>query len=106
MWALEKEHTLIGYICFWMFANEVQIINLAVHPDHRKLKQGLSLLKRLIEKSRSNGVRNIWLEVRPSNLAARNLYKKTGFKEFGKRPQYYQDTKEDAVLMALEIAIK
>ena len=103
IWALEEKNSLIGYICFWMFASEVQIINIAVHPDRRKLKQGSSLLNRLVEKSRSNGIRNIWLEVRPSNQPARNLYTKTGFKEIGKRPQYYPDTKEDAILMALEI---
>lgn len=106
IWALEKNNKLTGYICFWIFANEVQIINLAVHPEHRNQKQGSSLLKRLINSSRSNGVRNIWLEVRPSNLPARSLYKKTGFREFGKRPEYYPDTKEDAILMSLEITIE
>jgi ribosomal-protein-alanine N-acetyltransferase len=106
IWALEDEKKLIGYICFWMFANEVQILNFAVHPDRRNKKAGLSLLNRLIEYCRPNGVTNIWLEVRPSNTAARRLYRKTGFKEIGKRPQYYPDTKEDAILMALEITIE
>ena len=105
IWALEDGDALIGYICFWMFASEVQIINIAVHPDRRKLKQGFNLLKRLVEKSRSNGIRKIWLEVRPSNQPARNLYKKAGFKKIGIRPQYYPDTKEDAIIMALEVTI-
>ena len=42
-----------------------------------------------------------WLEVRPSNASARALYKSFGFKEVGRRPRYYEDTNEDAILLAL-----
>jgi ribosomal-protein-alanine N-acetyltransferase len=43
-----------------------------------------------------------WLEVRPSNTAARALYESFGFQEVGRRPLYYADTEEDAILLALE----
>ena len=63
---------------------------------------GQFLLTRMIEKGISEGVKNAWLEVRPSNLSARNLYKQLGFRETGIRPNYYPETKEDAILMSLD----
>jgi [ribosomal protein S18]-alanine N-acetyltransferase len=90
-----------GYICFWVLEGEIQLLNLAVHPERRGKGLGKFLLTGMIEKGISEGVNNICLEVRPSNLSARNLYKKLGFHETGIRSNYYSETKEDAILMSL-----
>jgi ribosomal-protein-alanine N-acetyltransferase len=104
LWALIQDKKILGYICFWMFDTEIQIINLAVRPENRRQKLGQSMLKRMIEAGSSNGLRSIWLEVRPSNVAARNLYTKFGFHEAGRRKRYYSDTNEDAIIMMLNLS--
>jgi ribosomal-protein-alanine N-acetyltransferase len=100
LWVFEREKTLSGYICFWMFDEEAQILSLAVHPRDRRKGFGHHLLKKMIEMAVSKGVRYIWLEVRPSNLAGKELYQKLGFEEVYRRPRYYSNT-EDAIVMGL-----
>jgi [ribosomal protein S18]-alanine N-acetyltransferase len=103
LWVLVSDETVTGYICFWIVGDEIQILNLAVHPEKRHLGLGQFLLTRMIETGISAGAKNAWLEVRPSNLSARNLYKKQGFCEIGIRPNYYPESKEDAILMSLTL---
>lgn len=101
LWALTGRDGLAGYLCFWMFRNEIQLINFAVHPLRRRKGCGRFLLDWLIQTGISKGMGSIWLEVRVSNAAARGLYQKLGFREVGRRPRYYSDTKEDAIVMSL-----
>ena len=103
LWVLISDGILAGYICFWVMEREIQLINLAVHPEKRGNRFGRFLLTKMIEKGIDQGVNNIWLEVRPSNSWARNLYKKMGFFEIGRRPRYYYETNEDAIMMSLII---
>lgn len=100
------EQVLQGYICFWVFAEENQLINIAVHPQKREQGLGHYLLTKMIEESISMGVRKIWLEVRPSNHRAKRLYTKFKFSEVGRRPKYYRDTNEDAIVMSLSLMNK
>jgi ribosomal-protein-alanine N-acetyltransferase len=104
LWAVIAEKGLKAYICFWMFDSEIQVINLAVHPVNRGQRLGQILLSSMIDTGISKGLKSIWLEVRPSNLAARCLYDKLGFHEVGRRPLYYSETNEDAIVMALELS--
>lgn len=104
LWAFVADKNILGYICFWMFDNEIQVINLAVHPTKRGQRLGQFLMTRMIETGASKGLKSIWLEVRPSNLAARKLYTKIGFHEIGSRPCYYKETSEDAIIMALNLS--
>jgi len=104
LWALATDNTLLGYVCFWMFDSDIQLINIAVHPNKRGQRLGQLLLNKIIRTSITHGMQNIWLEVRPSNLAAKRLYRKFGFQEVGRRPRYYTDTNEDAILMILELS--
>lgn len=104
LWVLISDGTVAGYICFWIMEREIQLLNLAVHPEKRGNRFGKFLLTRMIEKGIDQGVNNIWLEVRPSNSWARNLYKKMGFFEIGRRPKYYSETNEDAIMMSLKLA--
>jgi len=103
LWILVSDSIVAGYICFWIQEMEIQLMNLAVHPERRGHHFGKLMLTRMIETGISKGVRNIWLEVRPSNLWARNLYREIGFFEVGIRPNYYSETNEDAIMMSLEL---
>jgi len=103
LWALMTDGAFTGYICFWMFSGEIHLMNIAIHPRKRCNGFGRYLLAKMIEAGRSEGVETAWLEVRPSNLMARILYKKAGFKETGRKPRYYDDTNEDAIIMSMSL---
>lgn len=104
LWVLLADGSVAGYICFWILEKEIQLINLAVHPEKRRSRLGQFLLTKMIEKGASMGASHVWLEVRPSNSGARNLYKKMGFIDAGTRPNYYSETGEDAIIMSLELS--
>lgn len=92
---------LWGYIIFWVAADEMHLLNLAVHPKQRRRGIARVLLEAALRQSRVQGAKVAWLEVRPSNAAARALYESFGFREVGRRRGYYEDTQEDAILLAL-----
>jgi ribosomal-protein-alanine acetyltransferase len=75
--------------------DEREILNLAVAPEFRRQGVGRDLLAGLMAEARGT----IFLEVRASNLAARNIYKSMGFQEVGNRPGYYQNPLEPAIVM-------
>lgn len=79
-------------------------MNIVVAPEMRGRGIGRFLLKKMIEEGISSGSGSVWLEVRPSNLAARKLYGRMGFREVARRRRYYRDTSEDALVMALELS--
>jgi [ribosomal protein S18]-alanine N-acetyltransferase len=91
-----------GYLIFWVVLDEMHILNLAVHPHYRRRGIARRLLAQGLARARTLGAELAWLEVRPSNRAARALYKSMGFNEVGRRRHYYDDTKEDALLLTLE----
>ena len=103
-WALIMGKLLSGYICFWMFDREIQLMSVAIHPHDRGKGLGHYLLKEMIETGISKGIQQIWLEVRPSNLVAKELYERLGFEEAYRRPRYYPDTHEDAIVMGLNLS--
>jgi [ribosomal protein S18]-alanine N-acetyltransferase len=90
-----------GYVVFWVVAEEMHLLNLAVHPDHRRRGIARTLLTQALAQGRTHNVSVVWLEVRPSNDAALALYQSFGFKEVGLRPRYYNDNGEDALIYAL-----
>jgi len=89
-----------GYIIYWVIADEMHLLNLAVHPAYRRQGISRSLLTAALVQARSQGAAVAWLEVRPSNRAALALYQSFGFKEVGVRPGYYTDNGEDALIFA------
>jgi len=89
-----------GYTSFWVVAQEMHIMNLAVHPLFRRRGVARALLVEALRRSRALAAEVAWLEVRPSNDAALALYESLGFKEVGRRSRYYQDNLEDALLLA------
>lgn len=89
---------LKAYIAFSLIQDEMEILNLAVHPDCRRQGLGERLLVTTLEHCAELGVRRGYLDVKRSNTAAIDLYEKFGFKQVGARAKYYPDTGEDALL--------
>ena len=96
---LAKEEEVIGYVGMKMVLDEADITNVAVLPSHRKKGIARKLLKQLLEEQ---NLHRIYLEVRASNIAAVTLYEHAGFKEVGQRKNYYDNPREDAILMLWE----
>jgi ribosomal-protein-alanine N-acetyltransferase len=95
-----NQDELIGY-CFMLVAQtEAEILNVAVDINFQRKGLGETLLKECFESLKSQKVKNLFLEVRLSNHAAKNLYSKMGFKTIGIRKNYYSDN-EDASMMQL-----
>lgn len=94
-----KEPIVIGWGGIWCMADEAEIASVCVIPAYRRLGGGTVLLQTLLEQSVKAGARNVYLEVRASNLAAQALYRQFGFVCIGERKRYYHDPVENAVLM-------
>lgn len=90
---------LCGYIGLWQVLDEGHITTLAVAPLCRNVGLADKLLYHLILNSISKNIKWLTLEVRVSNKAATNLYKKHNFKEMGIRKKYYYDNNEDALIL-------
>lgn len=90
---------IIGYGGMWIIIDEAHITNIAVHPEFRRTGAGAFILENLVNICKSEAVISMTLEVRESNIAARNLYGKFGFVSEGLRKNYYADNKEDAIIM-------
>jgi len=89
-------------IVSWMILDELHIATFATHGEHRRRGIGRLLLKSALDEARVDGARRAFLEVRESNSAAQAMYEGFGFKITGRRPRYYRDNDEDAILMTLE----
>lgn len=98
-----QQDKVIGYAGMWLVLDEAHITNVAVHPEYRGKKLGEALMIKTMRQAVLLGAVRMTLEVRPSNHAARELYKKLGFKEKGLRKRYYTDTNEDAVIMWVDL---
>ncbi len=95
--------SIVGFLCRWLIADECHVLNIAVHPDSRRLGIGGILITEAISEARANGARVVTLEVRRTNLAARQLYRKFDFEERRLRRHYYGPG-EDAIIMELRFA--
>ena len=95
------DNKVVGFVGTWIVLDESHITNIAVHPNYRKQGIGSSLLEEFLKYCKSQGCIAYTLEVRNSNKAARTLYEKYSFKQEGVRKGYYEDTKEDAIIMWL-----
>jgi ribosomal-protein-alanine N-acetyltransferase len=91
---------ILGFLCRWMVADECHVLNVAVHPDSRRRGSGGVLMGEAIVEARNRGADVVTLEVRRSNLAARQLYRKFEFEERRLRRHYYGPG-EDAIIMEL-----
>ena len=99
--ALEAD-TVVGYIGSQTVMGETDMMNVAVHPDHRRKGVAVSLIHALVQKLKECESHCLTLEVRASNAPAIALYEKLGFTEAGRRRNYYRNPKEDALILRKE----
>ena len=94
---------ICGFVCAQAVAGEWEIENVVVAAGF--LRRGIAdlLMRALIQRARDAAASALLLEVRESNLAARGLYRKHVFREVGRRPAYYKDPAEDAILYTLRL---
>lgn len=93
---------IVAFAGIWLMLDEAHVTTFAVHPDFRRRSIGERLLLAMLDVAIANGAREATLEVRLSNMAARKLYEKYGFRPVGLRPRYYSDDNEDALIMTTE----
>ncbi|MBA2719398.1 MAG: ribosomal protein S18-alanine N-acetyltransferase [Chloroflexi bacterium] len=96
------DERIVAYGGMWLMVDEAHITTFAVHPGWRRQRVGERLLIAFFDLARDRHARELTLEVRLSNLAARRLYEKYGFRPVGLRPRYYSDNNEDALIMTTE----
>jgi ribosomal-protein-alanine N-acetyltransferase len=93
---------IAAYGGMWLMVDEAHIITFAVHPLWRRQRVGERLLLAMLDIAIDAGAHEATLEVRLSNLPARRLYEKFGFRPLGLRPRYYSDNGEDALIMTTD----
>jgi [ribosomal protein S18]-alanine N-acetyltransferase len=100
-WVAEVDGKIVGMIVVWLLVDEAHIATIATHPDFRRKGIGKWLLSHALLHLMDEGARSSFLEVRESNLAAQDMYRKFGYEVTGRRRRYYKDNDEDAILMNL-----
>ncbi len=87
-----------GFLLARIVADDLEVFNLAVRPEYRRRGIGRRLLADALELARAQGACRCWLEVRATNDVGRYFYQALGFAENGRRPRYYCDPDDDAVV--------
>ena len=98
----DGQSLIVGYSCTWRVADEVHLLNVAVHPERRGFGIGRVLVEAVLAESRGASARLISLEVRAGNVVARRLYRRLGFVDVGVRRGYYAPG-QDAIVMELRM---
>ena len=93
---------IIGYICCRKIIDEVNIINISIKKEFQSTGYGSKLLNTVLKNIEKENVKNVYLEVRESNIVAQKLYQKFGFKNYALRKNFYPDN-EDALIMYLNL---
>ncbi len=93
---------VLGYVGSQTVLGETDMMNVAVAPDARRRGIAQKLIEALAEQLKAQGSRCLTLEVRASNAPALGLYRKLGFAQVGRRPGYYRNPKEDALILRKE----
>ena len=93
---------VVGYVGSQSVLGEADMMNLAVLPEYRRRGIGKELVCRLTDELRNKEVHSLMLEVRASNDGAITLYSSLGFCQVGRRPGYYRNPKEDALILRKE----
>ena len=100
--APKVEPKILGYSVCWRVLDELHLLNVAVHPEHRGGAIGRRLVEAVLDDGRLTGARVVYLEVRAGNVAARRLYRRLGFRDLGVRRAYYGPG-QDAIVMELRL---
>jgi [ribosomal protein S18]-alanine N-acetyltransferase len=101
----EKSGAIVGYALMMVVIDEVHLLNITVAPERQRQGLGKIMLNHLLADARQLGTRFMFLEVRPSNVNALEMYRRFGFVVIGERRGYYPavNGREDAIVMSCEI---
>ena len=103
LWLVAQEAgAVVGYVGSQSVLGEADMMNLAVHPEYRRLGIARKLVLELIDQLKAKGSHILVLEVRASNSGAIALYESLGFRQVGLRKNYYRKPKEDALILRKE----
>lgn len=101
-WVVELDQRVVGMIVAWLLVDETHVATIAIHPEYRRRGIASKLLSHALLYTMDEGAQSSFLEVRESNLAAQEMYRKFGYEVVGRRRRYYRDNDEDAILMVLK----
>ena len=106
VWVVEAgpERSIVAFSVFWIAADEIHLLNVAVAPLRRRRGLARRILGSIVAFAEARVASHVVLEVRPSNEGAQRLYRLFDFRPVGLRPNYYADNGEDAILMVRMIA--
>jgi ribosomal-protein-alanine N-acetyltransferase len=101
-WVTEQDGRVVCFLVYWLIMDEAHIATLATRADQRRNGFGKTLMSHGLMEAGRQGAHSAYLEVRAGNLIAQEMYLKMGFIETDRRPRYYRDNGEDAILMTLK----
>ena len=101
-WVMTVDESVASMLVLWMILDEAHIATIATHPSFRRRGFAKQMLAKSLVSAREEGALKALLEVRACHVVAQKIYYDLGFVEVGRRPMYYRDNGEDAVLMTLE----
>ena len=101
-WLYRQAGSLVGYAVVMLALDEAHLLNLSIAREAQRRGHGRHLLEALADVARGHGAVSMFLEVRPTNLAGRELYARTGFRQVGMRRGYYpaRGGREDALVLS------
>ena len=104
-WVVAHGEQLIGYAILMIALEEAHLLNFAIAAEWHNQGVGRAFLGHMVDVARGAGCQIVYLEVRPSNLSARHLYRKAGFHQIAIRPEYYPAVggREDALFLGLTL---
>lgn len=103
LFVVETAGVVAGYAVFWSVLDQGELGNVAVSPEWRRRGLARRLLDAVFARARERRIREVFLEVRVSNLGAQDLYRRYGFREVGRRRNYYMEPVEDALVMRKDL---
>jgi ribosomal-protein-alanine N-acetyltransferase len=101
-WVTTDDERVVAMMVLWIIVDEAHIATIATHPHYRRRGLASRMLTRALVSAREEGAERALLEVRARHAVAQKIYYDIGFVEVGRRPKYYHDNGEDAVLMTLD----
>ena len=104
-WTVTHGETVIGYAILMIALDEAHLLNIAIASQWQSQGIGRAFLAHMVGVAKSSSCQIVYLEVRPSNIAARHLYRKLGFQQIAIRPDYYPAVsgREDALFLGLAL---
>jgi ribosomal-protein-alanine N-acetyltransferase len=101
-WVTTVDQQVVAMLVLWVILDEAHIATIATHPKFRRRGFAKKMLIKSLVSAREEGAKKALLEVRARHVIAQKIYCDIGFVEVGRRPMYYRDNGEDAVLMTME----